>query len=957
MKILFYYDPVVHKGDSLWRSGQLNNDLAMIKQLRSEATSSKLEVKVAIGEQYLKFAIEKGIGREDIIILDSSFILDHLDDSQADVNLLFYRNKLSDLKLEGIGASIAKLTGSYVPDVIISWTPVPFFKSVFSEALILHKEMGVFQRNPFPATFFLDPKGVYNSSLLSEKLKSLGSVPSVPSETLEIFNSLRAAFCGQVEQKTPFEKHCFNLSKRFKTILLLPLQYNGSFSFDGLCSFRSQMELAEYVLKNVPESYGVIITSHIYGNLSVLEKKYLQSKYKNSLFVEAADFYENASDLFLPFVDGVVTVSSTIGLKALLWGKILISLGGDSLGVLNDSTSLDGVEELFHDDYVGIDKNPALAWFTLCYCFPLALTSKPNWASDLLSKLLEEHKKGEIDSAFDDVFGDLVEVSNQMLVASKKSKFPIKNGRKILDRGIDKYSPGQQDALRLALHSYTVMQTKGVFSNDAFDSINSHLSNVFSEGKDQLSSIKPKFNSLVEQGSTDRLRILILYASGRWNASGLYLQDLCRELVEKGVECVILAEGDIPKGGEEDGVIWKRFAFDGYLLEPSLKMELLAFNPDILYVINVRFKPMRAALELHFATGAKISVQSEDDDTLIFERFYKDADSQLLGILDKNPVGSSDIGKFFSLIDWDYTRDLFSGKRQYRDVEPILRALCYHLSVLNTAIWSPLLNRLVESFGKPGLLVPPVIDIRDYDCNPLTDLSRRTTLESLGVDPDAFVIFLGGTIYDFSPEFTTFLECLNLMSKDCSVTLVIAGRSRVNIKEVMETVLSKEVPLISLNSPPDDIYLSMMKAADVIAAPGYPDQFNRLRLSSRLVKAMALGKPIFTYECGFGESLVNLENAVLTKTEDPEEWRELLSKLRDQSLRLKIGKAARQFAEEHFDSRLVADNLIDAFMLHKKPASPGDGGGMLSSVQGQASRSKPFANSPSRFSKLMKMIR
>ena len=109
---------------------------------------------------------------------------------------------------------------------------------------------------------------------------------------------------------------------------------------------------------------------------------------------------------------------------------------------------------------------------------------------------------------------------------------------------------------------------------------------------------------------------------------------------------MIVAEGDIPAGGVEDGVLWRRFAFEGYLLAGALKREIATFAPDALYVINVRTKPMRAALELHVALGSRIAVQSEDDDLLIFEKFYRNPDRSLLELLDKPRIGNHEIREF-----------------------------------------------------------------------------------------------------------------------------------------------------------------------------------------------------------------------------------------------------------------------------------------------------------------------
>ena len=72
---------------------------------------------------------------------------------------------------------------------------------------------------------------------------------------------------------------------------------------------------------------------------------------------------------------------------------------------------------------------------------------------------------------------------------------------------------------------------------------------------------------------------------------------------------------------------------------------------------------------------------------------------------------------------------------------------------------------------------------------------------------------------------------------------------------------------------------------------------------------MAFAKPIFTYRCGFGESLQHGVNAILTDGASAREWAAKLLLLTDCEKRRAIGRAARRFAEEQFDAAPVAARL------------------------------------------------
>ena len=103
--------------------------------------------------------------------------------------------------------------------------------------------------------------------------------------------------------------------------------------------------------------------------------------------------------------------------------------------------------------------------------------------------------------------------------------------------------------------------------------------------------------------------------------------------------------------------------------------------------------------------------------------------------------------------------------------------------------------------------------------------------------------------------------------------------------------------------------MEMLKACDIVCSPGLPDDFNRYRLPSRLVKAMAMAKPILTCRCGFGESLEHGGNAFLMEGADPESWAVAISMTHDVSLRTCIGELGQKFAAENFASLRVAGEL------------------------------------------------
>ncbi|NJM38189.1 MAG: glycosyltransferase [Akkermansiaceae bacterium] len=115
--------------------------------------------------------------------------------------------------------------------------------------------------------------------------------------------------------------------------------------------------------------------------------------------------------------------------------------------------------------------------------------------------------------------------------------------------------------------------------------------------------------------------------------------------------------------------------------------------------------------------------------------------------------------------------------------------------------------------------------------------------------------------------------------------------------------------------------MEILKSCDIVCSPGVPDTFNQYRLPSRLVKAMAMSKPILTCRCGFGESLEHRINAFFTEGIDPSDWANTIIMALDAQKRQSVGEKGRLFAEKRFNSDRVAAALKKKFeeMISKPP--------------------------------------
>jgi capsular polysaccharide export protein len=408
------------------------------------------------------------------------------------------------------------------------------------------------------------------------------------------------------------------------------------------------------------------------------------------------------------------------------------------------------------------------------------------------------------------------------------------------------------------------------------------------------------------------LKVLFVIPSGRFGATGRYFHVLALEMRKLGAEVMVLAEAHETKAYE--GITWLKLEFDGMRLSKGLRQRIGEFAPDVVYENGVRTRAQRAALEILYLTNAKLALQSEDDDIQVYMTRHPSANDELIRVLDKPKLSHTEILKFLKLNDWAHTVKVLLNPDFDRWVDPLLRALCYHCASLNTAIWYPFERRLKEEYAVPTMVVPPVADVRELTAQRLQPY-RETVLEK--VEPGNITLFLGGTIYDYSPEFEIFLRSLNLLCEQqdsYAITLiVVSGRTNLNVGQMARDVLDQRIQFIDLGAPDDKEYMRHLVLADVICSPGLPDRFNLYRLPSRLVKAMHIGKAVLTTKIGFGESLTHAENAILIDGENPAEWASSMSMVFDRQAIKRIGDQGKAFAEKHFDARLVAGDLLNQF--------------------------------------------
>lgn len=216
---------------------------------------------------------------------------------------------------------VSSLPDSFVPDLIVSWeSPAGALAAMFPAAKTLYQTPGFFSRPPFPFLIGVD------TGLLSKSTIPLWD--GVHSTTLEL-EKLRALDRSAFEITDTISKTIRRLRSTFDGVALLPLQVDRYFMVDSQNPFgRSQLEFLAHVLSTLPKRLGLVVTNYrskdiASDTLNIETRQYLSQHFENFVYLTEANAVNNASQAMLPHVDGVITISSSVGVQAAYWQKPL----------------------------------------------------------------------------------------------------------------------------------------------------------------------------------------------------------------------------------------------------------------------------------------------------------------------------------------------------------------------------------------------------------------------------------------------------------------------------------------------------------------------------------------------------------------------------------------------------------------------------------------------------------
>lgn len=397
IRVLIFVEPLIEMERPYFKLNWATDfSSSLIRTLRDSEGYYQFAIAVnaPIAEYYNETGVQKFVIEQDEIL---SFFLDK---KASEILTELYQASPNDQKIEGLAQHFFGRLKNFDPDIILSFSPVPYLQKAFPNALVLHHEYSLFSRPPFPETWYLDPSGNLGHSIMFKHWPALAKSFYWGAEDQAHLAELKQCLQKAISLRNPFRELLAEKKANFRSLVLVPLQFSNFYGFDGLCKFKSQYEFLEEVLRNAPSGVGIVATTHPeYPLLDCESAAYLEGKYGNLIWCPEFELFQSASQYLFEYVDAILTVSSSVALQALLWDKKIISLGQGFMAPVSDAKTLEGLGKAL--DAPSQSRDSFVGWILSHYAISARYLRDPQWFDNFLRRSLKSFRQGvSIDSFY-----------------------------------------------------------------------------------------------------------------------------------------------------------------------------------------------------------------------------------------------------------------------------------------------------------------------------------------------------------------------------------------------------------------------------------------------------------------------------------------------------------------------------------------------------------------------------
>lgn len=407
MKVLFYIEPLTEREAPKWKRGWLDFAARMARAIEAERPGASFAAIVGDG---LEADAANALADARVEVLRHAELVPRFGTTALQVATGWYRGGTASSTRE-MGDLVRRRLRGFAPDVCITLSPAPFLRDAFAAAPVLHFELGIVSRPPFPFTGYLDPIGMFMQSFIGRYAARVSGFEATPDET-RVVQLLREGTVRQIAEMNPLSLVAGELAQGYRQRVLLALQFSNFYAYDAHATYPEQYDLLVQTLEATPREVGVFVTEHPQHPLLTDDTlAHLRATYPN--FFWSHEFRETpaASQYLLGHVDCVVTVSSSVGWQALLWKKPLVVVGHSHLDLVADSNDLQELPALLRkprrDDP---RKERVLAWHLNRYASPFDVLFGKAEVVKRIERAIDLHRKRRLSAYFDKPFSNAADL-------------------------------------------------------------------------------------------------------------------------------------------------------------------------------------------------------------------------------------------------------------------------------------------------------------------------------------------------------------------------------------------------------------------------------------------------------------------------------------------------------------------------------------------------------------------
>jgi glycosyltransferase involved in cell wall biosynthesis len=396
-----------------------------------------------------------------------------------------------------------------------------------------------------------------------------------------------------------------------------------------------------------------------------------------------------------------------------------------------------------------------------------------------------------------------------------------------------------------------------------------------------------------------QLRVLFVCVADFRAPTEKQVLGFAQQLARSGHAVMISITGSVATAAEEGadrlpGLEVRRHRFRGQRLRRDDLAAARQFRPNVIHAANSRLPVIAAARSYAAATGAPVFVHFEDDEWGLPGRRPGEPWHRSLARLVLRPAGR-----------WLPPVWPFSTKGSLDWVVSAARSL--------DALTPPLAEHVRERLGREcAVLLPALPEPPDAGApHPIADgLAER-------LQGRRAVVYTGGV---FGAHLADFRLCLGavakLQSRKPEVVFVHTGAlaPRFDARKLVREAGIVDEGAIFLGYLPFAEVEAVLRLGDVCVQPGYPTEFNRLRLPSKLPRYLASGTPTVMYAAGPGELLEDRREVLKTYSGQPTELADRIEELLENpDLRRTLSLQGPRAGARLFDPVRNTEVLIDHY--------------------------------------------